>query len=179
MIFSRPLEKEHNYPGRRAALCVFFLLGFLVIVLRLFDLHILQAEIMAEKARRQHHTTVKLDSTRGAILDRQGRALALNLDVPSVYASPSSVKDPSFVAQRLSKVLDMSRPKLEQRLRSKREFVWVKRKIDAEYATQLEALSLPGINMVNEKRRFYPKGMLLSHVSVSYTHLTLPTSDLV
>lgn len=164
MTFGRPLEEERNHFGRRAVLCVLFLLGFLVIVLRLFDLHILQAEIMAEKARRQHHTTVKLDSTRGAILDRQGRALALNLDVPSVYASPSSVKDPSFVAQRLSKVLDMSRPKLEQRLRGKREFVWVKRKIDAEYATQLEALSLPGINMVNEKRRFYPKGTLLAHV---------------
>jgi len=164
MIFSRPLEKEHNYPGRRAALCVFFLLGFLVIVLRLFDLHILQAEMMVEKARRQHHKTVTLNSTRGAILDRQGRALALNLDVSSIYASPVSVKDPKFVAKRLANVLDVSRPKLEQRLRGKREFVWVKRKIDAEHAIQVEALSLPGINMVQEKRRFYPKGTLLAHV---------------
>ena len=164
MMFGRPLDEEHNYSGRRAVLCVLFLLGFLVIVLRLFDLHILQAEMMVEKARRQHHTTITLDSTRGVILDRQGRALALNLDVPSVYASPASVKDPSFVAKRLSKVLGVSRSKLEQRLRGKREFVWVKRKIDAEYAAQVEALSLPGINMVQEKRRFYPKGTLLAHV---------------
>ena len=163
-MFGRPLEEEHNRSGRRAALCLIFLLGFLVILLRLFDLHILQAEMMAEKARRQHHTTITLDSTRGAILDRQGRALALNLDVPSVYASPTSVKDPRFVAKRLSKVLDMPRPKLERRLRGKREFVWLKRKIDAEYAEKVKALSLPGINMVKEKRRFYPKGTLLAHV---------------
>jgi len=164
MRYGQSLEKEYNHSGRRAALCVLFLVGFLVIVFRLFDLHILQADAMVEKARRQHHKTVTLNSTRGAILDRQGRAFALNLDVPSVYASPASVKDPKFAAKRLAKILDVSRQKLEQRLRGKREFVWVKRKIDAEHATQVEALSLPGINMVPEKKRFYPKGMLLAHV---------------
>jgi cell division protein FtsI (penicillin-binding protein 3) len=42
--------------------------------------------------------------------------------------------------------------------------VWIKRKINAEYATQVEAMSLPGIAMMKEKQRFYPKGTLLAHV---------------
>ncbi len=164
MMFDRQEQSEQTNPGRRAVLCVLFLLGFLVVLLRLFDLHILQAETMTKRANRQHHKTITLDSNRGAILDSQGRALALNLDVPSVYASPVSVKNPRSAAKRLSKVLELSRPALEQRLRGNREFVWVKRKIDSEYATQVEALSLPGISLLKEKRRFYPKGTLLAHV---------------
>ena len=45
-MFGRPLEEEHNRSGRRATLCLVFLFGFLMIALRLFDLHILQAEMM-------------------------------------------------------------------------------------------------------------------------------------
>jgi cell division protein FtsI (penicillin-binding protein 3) len=119
---------------------------------------------MTKKAQRQHHKMITLDSNRGVIVDRHGRALALNVDVSSVYASPVSVKDSRMVAKRLSKVLEMPRPILEQRLRGRREFVWIKRKINAEYATQVEALSLPGIALVKEQQRFYPKGTLLAHV---------------
>lgn len=164
MLFDCQRQSEQTHSGRRALVCAVFLLGFLVVLLRLFDLHILQAEMMTEKARRQHHTMITLDSNRGAILDRQGRALALNLDVPSIYASPVAVKNPSVAANRLSKVLEVPRPVLEQRLRGNREFVWIKRKINSEYATAVKALSLPGVSMVKEKRRFYPKGTLLAHV---------------
>ncbi|MDT7043337.1 penicillin-binding protein 2 [Candidatus Nitronereus thalassa] len=164
MLFEDQRPDEHSFSGRRAVVCVMFLFGFLVILLRLFDLHILQAETMTKRANNQHHKMVTLDSNRGAIFDRQGRALALNLDVPSVYASPVSVKNPRLAANRLSKILEVPRRELEERLRGNREFVWVKRKIDSEYATQVEALSIPGINMVKEKRRFYPKGTLLAHV---------------
>ena len=164
MVFDHRAQDDTTNSGRRAVVCALFLLGFLVIVLRLFDLHILQAERMVKKANVQHHTMITLNSNRGAILDRQGRALALNLDVPSVYASPMSVKNPSVVATQLSNVLEVSRVVLEQRLRGDRAFVWIKRQINAAHATQVEALSLPGIKMVKEERRFYPKGTLLAHV---------------
>ena len=163
-MFDRREQDEQAHSGRRAVMCVIFLLGFLVVLLRLFDLHILQAETMTKKAQRQHHKIITLDSNRGMIVDRHGRALALNVDVPSVYASPVSVKDSRMVAKRLSKVLEMPRSILEQRLRGKREFVWIKRKINAEYATKVKALSLPGIALVKEQQRFYPKGTLLAHV---------------
>jgi cell division protein FtsI (penicillin-binding protein 3) len=164
MMFDRREQDEQAHSGRRAVMCVIFLLGFLVVLLRLFDLHILQAETMTKKAQRQHHKMITLDSNRGVIVDRHGRALALNVDVPSVYASPVSVKNSWMAAKRLSKVLEMPRSILEQRLRGKREFVWIKRKINAQYATQVEALSLPGIALVQEQQRFYPKGTLLAHV---------------
>ena len=107
MMFDRREQDEQAHSGRRAVMCVIFLLGFLVVLLRLFDLHILQAETMTKKAQRQHHKIITLDSNRGMIVDRHGRALALNVDVSSVYASPVSVKDSRMVAKRLSNVLEI------------------------------------------------------------------------
>ena len=109
--------------GRRALLGLCFLVGFTILLFRFFDLQVLQAEMMTQKARRQHEKTITLDSNRGAIFDRQGKPLALNLDVPSVYATPSSIDSPTLVARQLAQVLDIPREPLEKRLRAKREFV--------------------------------------------------------
>ncbi len=150
--------------GRRAFLGLCFLVGFVILLFRFFDLQVLQAEVMMQKARRQHEKTVTLDSNRGAIVDRQGKPLALNLDAPSVYATPSAIDDPSRVARHLSRILDVPREPLEKQLRTKREFVWVKRKIHESHVERLNDLGLSGVNVLVEARRFYPKGTLMAHV---------------
>ncbi len=156
------LEKEGG--GRRALLGLCFLVGFTILLFRFFDLQVLQAEMMTKKARRQHEKTITLDASRGAIFDRQGEPLALNLDVPSVYATPSSIDSPTLVARQLAQVLDIPRGSLEKRLRAKREFVWIKRKIDDSLVERVNDLALSGVDTLIEARRFYPKGTLLAHV---------------
>lgn len=150
--------------GRRAFLGLCFLVGFAVLFFRFFDLQVLQAETMMQKARRQHEKIITLDSNRGAIVDRQGKPLALNLDVPSVYATPSSIDDPARVARQLARALDVPRESLEKRLRVKRDFVWIQRKIQDARVERLNDLALPGVGVAVEARRFYPKGTLLAHV---------------
>lgn len=150
--------------GRRAFLGLCFLVGFTILLFRFFDLQVLQAEMMTQKARRQYEKTITLDSNRGAIFDRQGKPLALNLDVSSVYATPSSIDNPPLVARQLARVLDISRKPLEKRLRAKREFVWIKRKIHDSHVERLNDLALSGVDILIEARRFYPKGTLLAHV---------------
>ena len=105
--------------GRRVFLCLGFLAVFAVLFLRLFDLQVLQADRMMEKARRQHEKTITLDSSRGAILDRQGKPLALNLDVTSVYAVPTSIDDPKLVARQLAPMFNLPQARVEKRLRDK------------------------------------------------------------
>ena len=150
--------------GRRAFVGLCFLVGFAILLFRFFDLQVLQAETMMQKARRQHEKTITLDSNRGAIFDRQGKPLALNLDVPSVYATPSSLDNPTRVARQLAQVLGVPREPLEKRLRTKRDFVWIQRKIDDSQVERLNDLALPGVGVMVEARRFYPKGTLLAHV---------------
>ena len=150
--------------GRRAFVGLCFLVGFAILLFRFFDLQVLQAETMMQKARRQHEKTITLDSNRGAIFDRQGKPLALNLDAPSVYATPSSLDNPTRVARQLAQVLGVPREPLEKRLRTERDFVWIQRKIDDSQVERLNDLALPGVGVMVEARRFYPKGTLLAHV---------------
>lgn len=149
---------------RRLVVCSLLLVGFVVILLRLFFLQVIQGPELANKARRQHLKVITLNSSRGAIYDRQGRALALNLDVPSVYATPASIEDPAETARQLATVLGLSPWEVEERLRMKRDFVWVKRKVTHPQAQVIRSLSLKGIELLLEEKRFYPKGTLLSHV---------------
>ena len=158
-------DQELTDSRRRVFLCLGFLAVFAVLFFRFFDLQVLQADRMMEKARRQHEKTITLDSSRGAILDRQGKPLALNLDVTSVYATPSSIDDPKLVARRLAPLLNLPQKHVEKRLRDKeRHFVWIQRKILDHSEHRMKDLAIDGVNTLMETRRFYPKGPLLSHV---------------
>lgn len=163
-FITKEFKLEGDGAGRRAFLGLCFLIGFAVLLFRFFDLQVLQAETMMQKARQQHEKTITLDSNRGAIVDRQGKPLALNLDVPSVYATPSAINDPARVARQLARVLGIPQEPLEKRLRAERDFVWIQRKIEDARFEQLNDLAMPGIGVAVEARRFYPKGTLLAHV---------------
>lgn len=156
-------DMTNSYPGRLAVVSAILIVGFVIVLLRLFQLQILNGSEMMSRAARQHHKVVALNSSRGLIQDSQGRALALNVDVPSVFAHPSEIDDPHRRAQQLSKILDLSPKTLEDRLRQRRDFVWIKRKIGKQEAKKISALGENGLGLVWEKHRFYPKGELLSH----------------
>jgi cell division protein FtsI (penicillin-binding protein 3) len=155
---------EPAVQGRRFVVAALLLTGFAVVVGRLVQLQVLQAAELSNKAERQHHKSVTVEGSRGAIYDRRGRVLAMNVEVPSVFGMPASMDDPSGAARDLARVLRMRADEIERKLRQERNFVWIARKVDPEQGRRLERLSLSGIGTVMEGRRFYPKGTLLSHV---------------
>ena len=150
--------------GRRYVVLLVVLCGFGVVLFRLVNLQVLQADALATRADRQHQKTVALEGARGTILDRQGKILAMNVEVPSIFGVPASVVNPQKTARSLSAILRVPADELERKLHQDRNFVWLARKVDPEQGRQLEALSLKGIGVVMEGRRFYPKGPLLAHV---------------
>ena len=150
--------------GRRYVVLLLLLCGFGVVLFRLVTLQILQAAELTVKADRQHQKTVSLEGARGSIVDRHGKMLAMNLEVPSVFGVPNVLDSPARTARFLSPVLHVRTDELERKLRQDRGFVWLARKLDPEQGRRLEQLSMEGIGVVMEGRRFYPKGPLLSHV---------------
>ncbi len=150
--------------GRRYVVLLVVLCGFGVVLFRLVNLQVLQADALATRADRQHQKTVALEGARGTILDRQGKILAMNVEVPSIFGVPASVVNPAKTARYVSAILHVPTDEVERKLRQDRSFVWLARKVDPEQGRQLEALSLKGIGVVMEGRRFYPKGPLLAHV---------------
>jgi cell division protein FtsI (penicillin-binding protein 3) len=140
------------------------LCGFGVVLFRLVTLQVLQAAELSVKADRQHQKTVSLEGARGTIVDRHGKVLAMNVEVPSVFGVPNTVESPLKTARQLSPILHVRTDELERKLRQDRRFVWLARKLDPEQGRRLDRLSLDGIGVVMEGRRFYPKGPLLAHV---------------
>jgi cell division protein FtsI (penicillin-binding protein 3) len=149
---------------RRYVLMLVLLGGFVLVLFRLVTLQVLRAEELSVRADRQHQKTVSLEGPRGTIVDRHGKVLAMNMEVPSVFGIPTTLESSAKAARQLSSILSVKVAELEKKLQQDRSFVWLARKVDPEQGRRLDRLSLDGIGVVMEGRRFYPKGPLLSHV---------------
>jgi cell division protein FtsI (penicillin-binding protein 3) len=158
------VDEEDRKRRRVIVAAVLMGLGFFVIAGRLFNLQVLRAEEFSQMADRQHQKTLAVEAGRGAIYDRSGKILAINMEVPSVFGAPKYVSDPQSTAARLNRVLKTDVRQLESKLKSARDFVWLARGLEPERAEGLQGLSLEGIGVIPEGRRFYPKGAMLSHV---------------
>jgi cell division protein FtsI (penicillin-binding protein 3) len=77
---------------------------------------------------------------------------------------PSEITDPVQTANLLSKVLDMDPQEIVTRLQGNRNFVYLRRKIDADTANRVRQLNLKGIGFRKEPKRFYPKRELAAQV---------------
>jgi cell division protein FtsI (penicillin-binding protein 3) len=147
-----------------AAAAVFGCL-FIALVVRAFALQVVDGDRMRKLARNQYRRKVSLPGARGRIVDRHGSPLAVSVEVPSVYANPQKLKGREReVARALAGVLDHDPYLLEERFRSDRYFVWVKRKVSPEESQKVQELGLEGVNIKREMRRFYPNGRLAGHV---------------
>lgn len=149
---------------RRHVVMLLLLCGFCVILFRLVTLQVLQAAELTARADRQHQKSVTLEGARGTVTDRHGKVLAMNVEVPSVFGVPTSIDSPVTAARSLSSVLKIRRGELVRKLQQEKHFVWLARKVEPEQGRKLEQLSIGGIGMVMEGRRFYPKGPLLAHL---------------
>ncbi len=102
--------------------------------------------------------------SRSDIVDRNGEVLAVNLQTSSLYANPQKIKDPTLVAEQLAGILpELSRAELEQKLSSKKNFIWIKRKLTPRQKWQVNALGVPALNFRAEEDRLYPHGRLAAH----------------
>lgn len=117
------------------------------------------------RARKQQERTVELAPRRGAIVDRDGRPLAVTTTVESVFAIPSDIDEPGKVARALAPLVRQSAAELRRKLADReRDFVWVARRVSAETAAEVRRRALPGVRLLKESARRYPEGSLAASV---------------
>ena len=138
--------------------------SFVFIVGRMFQLQVLKKEELYQMAAQQHQIQIPLVAKRGTVYDRKENELAVSIEVDSVYADPRKVVDVERTAHDLASILKMDRKELRQRLKSRRSFEWIQRKISPREASEIKALQLPGISFLKENRRFYPNSQLAAHL---------------
>ncbi len=155
---------------RRRIIAVFIVLGlgFGSVAVRLAYLQIYEHAKLTARAEEQQERIMMLPAKRGTIFDRTGTALAVSLDVDSVYGVPSQVTDPAKLARRLARILDESPRTLERKLDSDRHFVWLTRKVGPTEADRVRRLGSREVRLRLEPRRFYPQ-KTLAGVVIGFT----------
>lgn len=152
---------------RIATLFFLFTVGFLVLGGRIFWIQFVRGAELSEMATQNRMRDVPVESKRGIIYDRNKQELAISVSADSVYAIPAEVRrsgKQKYIAQKLAAVLEMDEDNVYQRITRQSSFEWLKRQIDPAISVKIREMKLPGIDLTEESRRYYPKGTLASHV---------------
>lgn len=147
---------------------VFFLCVVCLVMMgltgRLVFLQYFKSPWLAENATDQRVREIPVEAKRGIIFDRNGRELAVSVSSASVYAIPAEIRNAEETAAKLAALLNLDEKNLSTKLKKRQAFTWIKRKIDADAAKAIQVLSLPGIGLTQESRRYYPLDNLASHI---------------
>jgi penicillin-binding protein 2B len=133
---------------------------------------------MRQFALNRNTTSNKIYATRGSIFDRDGNSLAINVTSYTViaYLSPTRtgssstikhVEDPEYTAYKLAPILDMSVEKLTSLMSQDLYQVELGpggRGITELKKQEIEALDLPGIDFIEDQKRYYPNGDFASYI---------------
>ena len=147
-------------PGRIDFIAGLALLGFAALFARAIQLQTLDATWLAGRARDQASTTVSLEALRADLEDRRGNVLAVSATVDSVAAWPRQIADHRAAATALSGPLGLPSREIAHRLDGSTGFVWLERWVAPDAAERVSRLGLQGVQLLPERRRFYPNGPL-------------------
>lgn len=150
-------------------LFVGFILMWSLLISRAAVLQVFPNQRLKALEAKQFQTVVSLQNRRGAIVDREGRALAMSMKVYSIYADPFILIQKKQVAKKLATILDVSTESLLAKIKdNKKRFVWLERLVSFDKSQEIKALDIRGIGVVEEFKRTYPNENLLSQV-IGYT----------
>jgi len=169
---------------RMGILCGLLALGLGLVVSAGWDLMVKDGRAWRELADKQRQRRLHVVPKRGTIYDRNGSALAVSVEVPSV--SLDSVEllrgvPPTEVpyvardaANRIARALSLDPALVERKILKKRRFTWLKRRISAQEAERIRQLAsrkqqnerrrVHGLVVEGEGHRYYPRRELASTV---------------
>lgn len=156
------LEKWVRIRIRLVGFC--FLVVFSFIVVRAFQIQVLGQEEWQKRAERQHQKVISLTPRRGTVYDQSGEELALSVEVDSIYIEPQKVTDPGRVTAVLGSALGLSKSSLQNKIKSNKSFLWLKRQATEQESGKVRAAALDGVGFTKEHQRFYPNSEIGAHV---------------
>lgn len=138
--------------------------SFFAVFLRLTDLMILSHKLLSEKAKQQHIKVEDIQVRRGIIYDKEGRQLALNLELESLYCEPESLHLDNESINKLASAMAKKPEVILTKIPEEGKFAWIERKLEPDVAERVKDLNITGLGFMNEAKRTYPKGKLASHI---------------
>lgn len=150
-----------------------FSLLFLVLIGRLFNLQVLQAESLSRIGVRQWTRSGAVSAQRGSILDRDGELLVQSTTAYIVCANPRQVSNAQGLAQAMEEILGLDpQSTLSKVADTGKASVILKRQVSREDVDLIRTLrdqspyrenkALAGLTFDEDTKRWYPYGPFLT-----------------
>ena len=155
---------------RITLLTVAILLGIFVVAFRYGWLQLVQGSELAERMRYQVGQDYLVQSPRGAIVDRNGRELAVSTMTKSLFVDPNHVENPEQLAKDLAPLVGKTEEDILQNyIGVGGGFVWVKRRMEqSEYEAIRKMIRDKGyvtcLGFRDEAKRYYPNDVLAANL---------------
>jgi cell division protein FtsI (penicillin-binding protein 3) len=150
------------------------------ISVRLVYLQVNQHEWLRERALDQRQDVKKSKLLRGTIFDRNDRALAMSINVKTLYADPTEIEDVERAAKDLSRSLKLDQGQVARQLKAGKaagkRFLPLAKKLEESSVQKvnkdlrdpnLKKADLPnyaGLHWKDDQKRSYPYGTLGAHI---------------
>ena len=175
---TRKRKQIWKFPKKIYAFFLVFIFVLFIQLIRLSAFKKVYGINMKEFALNRNTKSNIIYATRGSIFDREGNSLAINVTSYTViaYLSPKRtgsssvikhVQDPEYTAYKLSPILNMSVEKLTELMSQNLYQVELGpggRGITELKKQEIEALNLPGIDFIENQKRYYPNGNFASYI---------------
>ena len=156
---------SNNAEFRRKLVLTMFVVLAGILSWRAMDLQLTNREFLQEHGDARYLRIVKTPAHRGMITDRNGEPLAISTPVQSVWGQPRILVRHRDNWPRLATLIGTTTDHLEAIIipRLDREFVYLKRHVSPEVAVDLKKANWPGVELLEEQRRYYPAAEVTAH----------------
>ncbi len=165
-------EDETLFLGSRHYFVLLVLLSLLGgLIGRGLYLQIYEQDFLTSEGGQRQIRIIETPAYRGAILDRFGTPLAISTPVDSVWVNPAEILENLEALKQVTQKLDLDYRATVTLLkqRADREFVYLKRQLEPEFAKSVAA-GVAGVYLQREYNRYYPAGEVVSHL-VGFTNI--------
>lgn len=161
-----------SFKKRLVFLLFVFSLVSLALVVRVAAIQFVQGEELQKKAFLQQNSRRTISPIRGTIYDRNGKELAISVQVGTITCSPNEIKNnkkpAAEIAQELAQILGMDSEKVLSMITKNSQYEIIKKKVDLEVEEKVRQWisdkKIKGINIDEDAKRYYPNGNLASHI---------------
>ena len=159
-----------KHKKRLTILLVAAMLGFVVVIGRLFYVQIIKGDYYEELAYKQQTKDRTVEASRGTIYDSAGNILAISVSSNTLTIAPTNIpdEDKANIADEFAKILEMDADAILAKLNKKVSLVTIASNIEKEKAVKISSYisqnEIKGAYLDESTTRAYPYGSLLSHV---------------
>lgn len=170
----RKKKAKWSFVRERRILFTFGVLAILMLGLlfRTAWIQVVNGDEYKERAMELQTSDIPIAAKRGSIYDRNGEVLASSVTCYTVWVRPSTIRETysekgqkiAEAANSLAVVLGMDSSIVTETLNSDEPLLRLKSYIEKDVADQVRELDIPGIEIAEDTKRFYPLGSFAANL---------------